>query len=69
MSSPAPSRPQRYSALQIATAPDLQRSLRYELAEALISAGKPAEALVQFKRVAAEDADYREVQDRIAELE
>lgn len=56
-------------ALQIATEPDLQRSLRYELAEALISAGKPAEALVQFKRVAAEDAAYRDVQDRIAELE
>jgi tetratricopeptide (TPR) repeat protein len=56
-------------ALQIATATDLQLSLRYELAEALIAAGKPAEALTQFKRVAAADAAYRDVQGRIAELQ
>lgn len=56
-------------ALQIATATELQLSLRYELAEALIAAGKPAEALTQFKRVAAADAGYRDVQDRISELQ
>jgi predicted Zn-dependent protease len=56
-------------ALQIATARELQHSLRYELAEALIAAGKPAEALAQFKRVAADDPAYRDVQARISELE
>jgi tetratricopeptide (TPR) repeat protein len=56
-------------ALQITTASQSQLSLRYELAEALIAAGKPSEALAQFKRVAAEDPAYRDVRDRIAELQ
>jgi tetratricopeptide (TPR) repeat protein len=56
-------------ALQIGTSRELQLSLRYELAEALIAAGKPAEALAQFKRVAADDPAHRDVQARISELQ
>lgn len=43
-------------------------SLRYDLGEALLAAGERSEALEAFKRVAAKQATFRDVADRIAEL-
>ena len=43
-------------------------SLRYELGEALLAAGKPAEALDAFRKVASFDPNYRDVGERISEL-
>jgi tetratricopeptide (TPR) repeat protein len=44
-------------------------SLRYDLGEALVAAGKHGEALDTFQKVAALDDKFREVQARISELE
>ena len=44
-------------------------AFRYDLGEALMAAGKKSEALDAYKKVAGSDADFREVQERIAELE
>ncbi len=43
-------------------------SLRYELGETLLAAGKPAEALDAFRKVASVDPSYRDVNVRIAKL-
>ena len=47
---------------------DAQVSLRYELGEALIAAGRHGEGLEAFQKVAAIDPKFREVQQRISEL-
>ena len=44
-------------------------SLRYDLGEALLAAGKRGEALEAFQKVTADDADFREVKQRLSELE
>ena len=44
-------------------------SLRYDLGEALLAAGKHGEALEAFQKVTADDADFRDVKQRISELE
>ena len=41
-------------------------SLRYDLAEALLSAGREAEALEAFQKVSAADPNFRDVAERIA---
>jgi tetratricopeptide (TPR) repeat protein len=41
-------------------------SLRYDLAEALLSAGREAEALEAFQKVSAADPEFRDVAERIA---
>jgi len=41
-------------------------ALRYDLAEALLSAGREAEALEAFHKVSAADPDFRDVAERIA---
>ena len=43
-------------------------SLRYELGEAFLAAGQTQQAREAFQKVAAADPDYREVQNRVAEL-
>lgn len=43
-------------------------SLRYDLGEALLAAGRRAEALEAFKKVAGRQSAFRDVADRIAEL-
>jgi tetratricopeptide (TPR) repeat protein len=43
-------------------------SLRYELGEALLAAGKPGEALDAFRKVASVDPSYRDVNVRLAKL-
>ena len=43
-------------------------ALRYDLGEALLAAGKKGEALDAFRKVAAADDGYRDVQERIEEL-
>lgn len=43
-------------------------SLRYDLGEALLAAGRRAEALEAFKKVAGRQPAFRDVADRIAEL-
>ena len=47
---------------------DVQVSLRYELGEALVAAGKHGEGLEAFQKVAGIDAKFRDVQQRISEL-
>lgn len=41
-------------------------ALRYDLAEALLAAGREAEALEAFKKVSAADPDFRDVAERIS---
>jgi len=41
-------------------------SLRYDLAEALLAAGREAEALEAFQKVSAADPDFRDVAERIS---
>jgi len=41
-------------------------ALRYDLAEALLAAGRESEALEAFQKVAAADPDFRDVGERIA---
>ncbi len=47
---------------------EAQVSLRYELGEALVAAGKHGEGLEAFQKAAAIDAKFRDVQQRISEL-
>ncbi len=55
-------------ALQLVSDTDSEISLRYELGEALVAAGKPGAGLEAFRKVAAAEPDHRDVQERIAEL-
>jgi hypothetical protein len=43
--------------------------LRYDLGEVLLQAGDSAGALAEFQEVAQVDPNYREVRDRVSELE
>jgi len=47
---------------------DSSVSLRYDLAEALLSAGREAEALEAFQKVSAADPNFRDVAERIARV-
>jgi len=48
---------------------DVLHSLRYELAEVLLVAGDGAGALVEFRKVLAGDPTFRDVRDRVEQLE
>ncbi len=48
---------------------DVIRSLRYELAELLLSSGDAKGALDEFRHVLESDPSYRDVQNRVADLE
>jgi hypothetical protein len=48
---------------------DVLHSLRYELAEVLLGSGDPLGALGQFRDVLARDPTFRDVRDRVAQLE
>ena len=51
---------------QVGDSDESSVSLRYDLAEALLAAGRDAEALEAFQKVSAADPDFRDVAERIA---